>query len=59
MEIGNKVKLSDGKIATVVAIHEDGTIVAAFDETWVLASVGSFEAVESTSPESTETPKAE
>jgi hypothetical protein len=48
MKIGDSVKLADGKIATVAAIHEDGseTIVASFDDTWVLVSAGKYELIE-------------
>jgi len=48
MKIGDSVKLADGKIATVVAIHEDElqTIVAAFDDTWVLVSAGMYEVID-------------
>ena len=59
MQIGDSVKLADGKIATVVAIHEDElqTIVAAFDDTWVLVSAGMYEVIETPAASDTEEKK--
>jgi len=59
MKIGDSVKLSDGKIATVAAIHEDGseTIVASFDDTWVLVSAGKYELIETPAASDTEEKK--